>query len=60
MNARANTWATSTTEGIFSGHGGVLTEEGDYIQGELTLRTIWSGGHASHPVQYVGLRGGRR
>jgi hypothetical protein len=54
VNTRANTWATWTTEGIFSGHGGVPTEEGGVIQGELTVHTTWSGGEASITVQYVG------
>ena len=54
MNTRENTWATWTTEGIFSGHGGVQTEEGHVLQGKLTVHTTWSGGQASITVQYVG------
>ncbi|WP_042424884.1 hypothetical protein [Streptacidiphilus anmyonensis] len=54
MNTRTNPWAAWTTEGIFSGHGGVQTEEGDVLQGELTVHTTWSSGQAGITVRYVG------
>ncbi len=47
-------WAAWTTVGIFSGSGGVLTDEMGAITGELSVHTTWAGGQADITVQYVG------
>ncbi|MGW6939097.1 hypothetical protein ACWGF3_08820 [Streptomyces xanthophaeus] len=48
------TWASWTTTGVFSGAGGVLTEEQGAISGDLTVHTTWTGTHAQLAVQYTG------
>ncbi|BAJ26270.1 MULTISPECIES: hypothetical protein [Kitasatospora] len=49
-----NTWATWTTQGILSGHGGVKTVEISVITGDLTVHTMWIEGEARLTVQYSG------
>ncbi len=49
-----NTWATWTTQGILSGHGGVRTVEIGVITGDLTVHTMWIEGEARLTVQYSG------
>jgi hypothetical protein len=49
-----NDWAAWTTGGIFSGHGGALTDEVGVITGELSVHTTWVEGRADITVQYVG------
>ncbi|MFD7072074.1 hypothetical protein ACFV97_33105 [Streptomyces sp. NPDC059913] len=48
------TWASWTTCGVFSGHGGVLTEEVGVLSGELTVHTTWAEDTAQITVQYSG------
>jgi hypothetical protein len=47
----STTW---TTTGVFTGPGGVLTDEAGTLTGELTVRTTWEPGRAQVAVQYVG------
>ncbi|MCG7527350.1 hypothetical protein MHW47_23290 [Streptomyces sp. OfavH-34-F] len=48
------TWASWTTRGVYSGHGGVLTEEGGSpLYGDLTVHTTWAEGTAQITVQYT-------
>lgn len=47
-------WASWTTPGVYSGHGGVLTEEVGVVTGDLTVHTTWVDGEASVTVQYTG------
>ncbi|MCQ6553392.1 hypothetical protein NPS70_09320 [Streptomyces sp. C10-9-1] len=47
-------WASWTTPGVYSGHGGVLTHEAGVVAGDLTLHTTWVDGEASVTVQYTG------
>ncbi|MEU9376076.1 hypothetical protein AB0D94_20190 [Streptomyces sp. NPDC048255] len=47
-------WASWTTTGVFSGAGGILTEELGAISGDLTVHTTWTGLHAQLAVQYTG------
>ncbi|MFB7556641.1 hypothetical protein [Streptomyces brevispora] len=48
------TWASWTTRGIYSGHGGVLTEEVGPLSGDLTVHTTWADDTAQITVQYTG------
>ncbi|MFJ6797342.1 hypothetical protein [Streptomyces sp. NPDC091268] len=47
-------WASWTTVGVFAGRGGVRTEEGLTLSGELDVHTTWAGGQADVAVQYRG------
>ncbi|MFI2367764.1 hypothetical protein [Streptomyces sp. NPDC018833] len=47
-------WASWTTPGVYSGRGGVLTEEVGVVTGDLTVHTTWVDGEASVTVQYTG------
>ncbi|MFJ5723170.1 hypothetical protein [Streptomyces sp. NPDC093149] len=47
-------WASWTTRGVFSGHGGVLTEEVGVLSGDLTVHTTWADDMAQVTVQYTG------
>ncbi|MEU9386981.1 hypothetical protein AB0D38_41245 [Streptomyces sp. NPDC048279] len=43
-----------TTEGVFTGQGGVRTDEAGIVSGEMTVRTAWKGGQADVKIQYSG------
>ncbi|MEU8717444.1 hypothetical protein [Streptomyces sp. NPDC048663] len=43
-----------TTAGVFTGPGGVRTDEGGTLTGELTVHTAWASGQAEVKVQYSG------
>ncbi|MFD9617750.1 hypothetical protein ACFWB2_10755 [Streptomyces virginiae] len=45
---------TWTTTGVFTGAGGVRTDEAGIITGEVSVRTIWKDGQAHIAVQYGG------
>ncbi|MFF8913193.1 hypothetical protein ACF08M_07680 [Streptomyces sp. NPDC015032] len=47
-------WASWTTRGVFSGHGGVLTDEAGVLSGDLTVHTTWADDTAQVTVQYTG------
>jgi hypothetical protein len=47
-------WASWTTTGVYSGRGGVLTDEVGVLTGDLTVHTTWVGGEARVAVQYSG------
>ncbi|WP_411104188.1 hypothetical protein [Streptomyces sp. cmx-4-9] len=49
-------WASWTTCGVFTGRGGVKTEAGPLLTGELDVHTTWSqdDGLAQVAVQYSG------
>ncbi|MGV9317263.1 hypothetical protein ACWDR0_34585 [Streptomyces sp. NPDC003691] len=47
-------WASWTTTGVYSGRGGVLTDEVGVLTGDLTVHTTWAGGEARVAVQYSG------
>ncbi|MFI9625947.1 hypothetical protein [Streptomyces sp. NPDC052042] len=47
-------WASWTTRGVFSGHGGVLTDEVGVLTGDLTVHTTWADDTAQVTVQYTG------
>lgn len=47
-------WASWTTCGVFSGRGGVLTEEVGVLSGDLTVHTTWADDTAQVTVQYSG------
>ncbi|MER5849189.1 hypothetical protein ABT126_19565 [Streptomyces sp. NPDC002012] len=47
-------WASWTTRGVFSGRGGVLTEEVGVLSGDLTVHTTWADDTAQVTVQYTG------
>ncbi len=47
-------WASWTTTGVFSGRGGVLTDEVGVLTGDLTVHTTWAGDEARIAVQYSG------
>ncbi|MEU2336989.1 hypothetical protein ABZ770_40610 [Streptomyces sp. NPDC006654] len=49
--------ASWTTPGVFTGQGGVRTDEVGVVTGELTVRTSWNGGQADVKVQYSGTSG---
>ncbi|WBO62209.1 hypothetical protein [Streptomyces camelliae] len=43
-----------TTTGVFTGQGGVHTDEAGIITGDLTVHTTWDGKQAVVKVQYSG------
>ncbi|MEV7975675.1 hypothetical protein [Streptomyces sp. NPDC086519] len=43
-----------TTTGVFTGQGGVRTDEAGVVTGELTVHTTWDGRQAVVRVQYSG------
>lgn len=45
---------TCTTKGVFTGAGGVRTDEAGILTGEVSVRTIWKNGQAHIAVQYSG------
>ncbi|MEU5401580.1 hypothetical protein ABZ348_20060 [Streptomyces sp. NPDC005963] len=47
-------WASWTTTGVYSGRGGVLTQEVGILTGDLTVHTTWAGDEARVAVQYSG------
>ncbi|MFI1866004.1 hypothetical protein [Streptomyces jumonjinensis] len=47
-------WASWTTTGVYSGRGGVLTDEVGALTGDLTVHTTWAGDEARVAVQYSG------
>ncbi|MEV7283465.1 hypothetical protein AB0O01_02650 [Streptomyces sp. NPDC093252] len=47
-------WASWTTPGVFSGRGGVDTDESGVVQGDLTVHTTWDGTEVDVTVQYTG------
>lgn len=47
------TWASWTTRGVYSGRGGVLTEEVGVLYGDLTIHTTWADDTAQFTVQYT-------
>ncbi|MFF8955518.1 hypothetical protein [Streptomyces sp. NPDC014894] len=47
-------WASWTTTGVYSGRGGVLTEEVGPLTGDLSVHTTWADGEARIAVQYSG------
>ncbi|MFF3956949.1 hypothetical protein ACFYY1_27580 [Streptomyces sp. NPDC001890] len=47
-------WASWTTCGVFSGRGGVLTDEVGVLSGDLTVHTTWADDSAQVTVQYSG------
>ncbi len=47
-------WASWTTSGVYTGTGGVRTEEAGILSGDLTVHTTWFDGQASVAVQYSG------
>ncbi|MFI1827403.1 hypothetical protein ACH41E_13285 [Streptomyces sp. NPDC020412] len=47
-------WASWTTTGVYSGRGGVLTDEVGILTGDLTVHTTWAGGEVRVAVQYSG------
>ena len=47
-------WASWTTRGVFTGHGGARTDEAGIVAGDLTVHTTWDGREADVTVQYTG------
>ncbi|WP_406337057.1 hypothetical protein [Streptomyces sp. NBC_00649] len=47
-------WASWTTPGIYTGRGGVRTDEVGVITGNVTVHTTWDGQEADVSVQYTG------
>ncbi|SFD76229.1 hypothetical protein [Streptomyces aidingensis] len=47
-------WASWTTQGVFTGPGGVRTDEMGVVTGDLTVHTTWVGDRADVTVQYTG------
>ncbi|BFP57467.1 hypothetical protein ACFYUM_14205 [Streptomyces fimicarius] len=47
-------WASWTTSGVYTGTGGVRTEEAGILSGDLTVHTTWFDGQAAVAVQYSG------
>ncbi|MET9016081.1 hypothetical protein ABZX74_35100 [Streptomyces olivaceoviridis] len=43
-----------TTTGVFTGQGGVRTDEAGIVTGELSVHTTWDGRQANVKVQYTG------
>ncbi|MEU8691450.1 hypothetical protein [Streptomyces sp. NPDC048665] len=43
-----------TTTGVFTGQGGVRTDEAGTVTGDLTVHTTWDGKQAVVQVQYSG------
>ncbi|MER7468616.1 hypothetical protein [Streptomyces sp. NPDC097981] len=48
------TWSSWTTTGVFTGRGGVRTDEAGVLSGDLSVHTTWSGREAHVTVQYSG------
>ncbi|MGI5479869.1 hypothetical protein [Streptomyces lavendofoliae] len=48
------TWASWTTTDVYTGRGGVRTEELGIVTGNVTVHTTWAGGEAQIAVQYTG------
>jgi hypothetical protein len=46
--------ASWTTTGVFTGQGGVRTDEAGIVTGELTVHTTWDGRQADVKIQYTG------
>ncbi|MFF4751441.1 hypothetical protein ACWD5R_05680 [Streptomyces sp. NPDC002514] len=46
--------ASWTTPGVFTGRGGVRTDEAGIVTGDLTVHTTWHGRAADVTVQYTG------
>jgi hypothetical protein len=47
-------WASWTTPGVYTGRGGVLTDEVGPVTGDVTVHTTWAEGEARVAVQYSG------
>ncbi|MEU8519842.1 hypothetical protein [Streptomyces sp. NBC_01216] len=47
-------WASWTTAGVYTGRGGVLTDEVGALTGDLTVHTTWADDEARVAVQYSG------
>ncbi|MFI8828710.1 hypothetical protein [Streptomyces sp. NPDC053431] len=47
-------WASWTTAGVYTGRGGVLTDEVGVLTGDLTVHTTYIDGEARVAVQYSG------
>ncbi|MFF7178542.1 hypothetical protein [Streptomyces sp. NPDC008121] len=47
-------WASWTTAGVYTGRGGVLTDEAGALTGDVTVHTTWADGEARVAVQYSG------
>ncbi|MFI9600151.1 hypothetical protein ACWEQ7_34275 [Streptomyces sp. NPDC004069] len=47
-------WASWTTPGVFTGRGGVRTDEAGVVTGDLTVHTTWDGNEADVTVGYTG------
>ncbi|WP_449345004.1 hypothetical protein [Streptomyces narbonensis] len=47
-------WASWTTAGVYTGRGGVLTDEAGVVTGYVTVHTTWTEGEARVAVQYSG------
>lgn len=47
-------WAAWTSPGVYTGTGGVRTDEAGVVAGDLTVHTTWVGGRAHVAVQYTG------
>ncbi|MFG3292955.1 hypothetical protein ACGF3G_29645 [Streptomyces sp. NPDC048179] len=43
-----------TTTGVFTGQGGVRTDEAGVVSGELTVHTTWNGRQANVKIQHSG------
>ncbi|GAA2446640.1 hypothetical protein GCM10010273_28470 [Streptomyces lavendulocolor] len=48
------TWASWTTTDVYTGRGGVRTDELGIVTGNVTVHTTWAGGEAQIAVQYSG------
>ncbi|MFC8508689.1 hypothetical protein ACFU3J_19685 [Streptomyces sp. NPDC057411] len=47
-------WASWTTAGVYTGRGGVLTDEVGVVTGDVTVHTTYAEGEARVAVQYSG------
>ncbi|KOG35992.1 MULTISPECIES: hypothetical protein [Streptomyces] len=47
-------WASWTTAGVYTGRGGVLTDEAGVVTGDLTVHTTFADREARVAVQYSG------
>ncbi|MFG2887880.1 hypothetical protein ACGFYV_37390 [Streptomyces sp. NPDC048297] len=47
-------WASWTTLGVFTGRGGVRTDEAGVVSGDLSVHTTWDGSECDVTVQYTG------
>ncbi|MEU6487205.1 hypothetical protein [Streptomyces sp. NPDC046887] len=48
------TWASWTTTDVYTGSGGVRTDELGIVTGNVTVHTTWAGGEALIAIQYSG------